>query len=1065
MGIAGGLAFLAVALFLSSPGAAAPPGSGDWNLTGTESYADQTITLLNVTDLGGNPIEYGNVSVAGTGDLSFNNVTLVLPFQATLDIQGRATFRNSTIRGPTWKLWLRGTVQFTDDSLVNATFGAAAVETSAVVLERIVWNCGGAGGTVAVRRAVDFRNQTLENGCVLSYELPILAINKDMEIADVTVKDTGGATGITFSNTLHTGRVRVDLHRVTVNGTGGGWGLYVDAASLSTSYSIHDNSFSNTGSAAIRCDSFDGGMAIWNTTFTNVLRAFRMDGLPNGQVVATADNVTVIGTTDSIWANEVTWVIRNSTLLGASPQFDAGTNGHIKIYDSADSAFAANYPGTGGSIEHFIPLQMAAPTWQGGVAILDDLVTVLDANGAESFQVNASTWTPREIVWWGMYPGNVKVDNRALRPTVLDGGVAFNCTPASFLVSPGMALTDVTCTDDFLPTIAVLTPTFPRIQNTSLIAGTGRVDEAGSGLNTIEFSLDGSAYGPVTFAPGDARNFSFSRAGVPDGLYRIYLRAVDRTANARTVNGGPLTLDTVPPTLTIDPLPVIFSGSSYSIAGTTEPNTTVTVSRAGGFTNTTRSVGNGSFALGVLLEEGQNAYVVMARDAAGNTYSLVATTIVDTKPPALLVLLDGRSTNAAFERNPTVLVEGSSEATAQVRVSGLPAVRTGQAFAIEVPLARGLTNLTVVATDAAGNTAWWFGAAYFDDLPPVLAATLNQLTFAAGSTMATRSGAAALAGTAWDDETGVASLLVNGKSLALDGAGGYSTALALTEGENVFVITASDAVGNTASLRLVIARDTTPPGVSASIEADASPIVLVRDEAHTKGATAKLVVVVTEDGTATFAGASHDLQAGENAFVVPLSEGRNGFTVSVADLAGNVAPLTTLFVERRSLPPVLTVSAPFEGASVDTDFVEVRGLADPLSTVRINGQPVTVTATGEFRAPIALAVGGNSLRVEATDPVGNVNSTTRTLTRTVGTGPVPTTAAGVGGLEGMVFLIVGLAAGAAGGSLVARGRSGQAGEDEAGRSGSAPAPAPEPRQAEPKPKGPKGPRGPGPQGP
>jgi len=819
---AGGFGVLAFVLWLASPVAAAPPPSGNWSVTGAEAYLDQTITLLNVTDLSGNATEYGNLTVASSGDLTFDNVTLVLPFRAALDIQGRAVFRNSTVVGETWKLWLRGTVEFTDDTFVNATFGSIAVETSALVLERNLWNCSAGGGTIAVRRALDFRNQTLQAGCGLSYELPILTVNKDIEIANLSIRNTGSANGIQFNGALHTGRVRFDLHDLTLNGSGG-WPLYVQAASPSTSYAIHDSAFSESGVAGIRCDSFDGGFAIWNMTFTNVLRAFRMDGLPSGQVVATADNVTVVGTTDSILANDITWVIRNSTIQGASPQFDAGTNGHIRIYDSVATAFAANYPSTGGSIEHFTWLAMGVPTWQGAVAITDDAVTLLDGNGLASIQVNASTWAPQEIVWWGMYPGSSRIDNRQLQPTVRDGGTAFNCTPSSFLVSPGMATVDVTCMDDAPPSFTVFSPTLPRIQNNSLLAGTARVDEAGSGLNTVEFSLDGLNYGPVAFAPGDTHNFSFSRAGMADGTYGIWLRARDRTANERVVTLGPLTLDTVDPALALDPRPPIVSGFAATISGTTEPNTSITVARVGGFTNSTTSTANGSFAVGVLLEEGQNAYTVTARDAAGNSYALVATTFVDTRAPSLSVSLDGKPDTAAVTRTATVRVAGNAEAGSTVRVSGALADRSGEGFSYDLALVRGLNLLNVTATDAAGNTATWYGLAYFDDVAPTVTISVDGEARTSGSTVITRSSTVGLSGVALDNETGIASLIVNGTAIAVAGSGDFSTALPVGEGENRVVVTASDSVGNTASFRFTVVRDTAAPGATASAAADASP--------------------------------------------------------------------------------------------------------------------------------------------------------------------------------------------------------------------------------------------------
>lgn len=1023
--------------FAAAPAAAAPPANGSWNVTGTESYSNQVFVMGNITDIDGNATDYGNVTVTATGDLTFNNVTLFLPFASTFDIQGRLVIRNSTIDGSYWKLWLRGTVELTDNHFVNNSNSGTLIETTAQVIERNNWNCADYGGALHIKRTIDFRNNTLDGGCAISVELATITVNKDITYSNLTIRNTGGATGITVADSFHTGRVRFDYDHLTINGTGGGWGIQIGATASTTSYQIHDSAISNTGSAAIRCDSFDGGMAIFNVTFTDVLRAARMDGLPGGTVVATIDNITSSGTTDSILANDMTWIIRNSTIGGASPQFDAGANGHIKIYDSADTAFLSNFPAAGGSIEHFIRLEMAVPTWQNGVAITDDLVTLVDSLGTSTVIVNASTWSPREIVWWGMYPNNVKADNRDLRPKIFDGNRAFNCTPALFLVSPGMAMQPVTCNDDAPPQLTFQVPTFPHIQNSSLLSGLARVDEAGSGLNTVEYSLDGVSFGPVIFAPGDTRNFTFARPAMPDGTYTLTLRAMDRTGNPRVITGGPYTIDTVSPLMTFDPPPpLVAAAASYTFTGDTEPNTSVFVARAGGFSNSTMSGPNGRFAIGVLLEEGLNTYTLTARDAAGNGYSLSAALLVDMRPPTIVVLLDGAPVTVAREALPSVHVEGTTETAAEVRVNGQAAGRTGADFAFDLPLARGRTNITVTATDAAGNVATWYGVAYYDDALPGLTLEVNGDPLAGRTTVATHSGSVSIAGAATDADSGIASVIVGGQPVSLDGANGFSTVVSVTEGENTVVITASDVVGNTATISFVIIRDSTPPSLAVSIEADTSPVVFADGANMTAGATVKLVLVASEAGTATFGGAPHALVQGTNEFVLTLAEGRNALTVSFSDLAGNPSVPASFVIERKSTAPALSVTSPLPNAQVDAAAVEIVGTTDPQATVRVNGTLVPVSLTGEFHAHVALALGSNTVRVEVTDALGNTNSTTTTITRTAGSGNTnPTPASGGLGVEAFALLIVGLAAGV--GAGMAMGRRGRA-------NAAAPPPADEP---------------------
>ncbi len=1063
--IAGAFGLVAIAAILAAPAAAAPPATGDWNITGPETYSNQVITLSNETDGMGNATLWGNVTILPGASLTFQNVTLVLPFQSTLDIQGRADFGNSTIVGETWKLWVRNDSVFVRDRFVNATYGGTSIENANSVFDNLTWDCGGnSNGVIHIKRPIDFRDHLLKEGCSMSIELATLTVNKNIEYTRLTILNASGATGITFGDSSHTGNVRFELHNLTINNTGSGWGIYIGATANTTTVWIHDSSFAYTGSAAIRADSTQALLRIWQCSFEGVLRAARINGIAAGTVVGYIDNIYVNGTTDSIYAEDATWIIHNATVLSPSPQFAAGPNGHIKIWDSADSAFLSDAPSAGASIEHFIRLEMAAPTWQNAIPIIGNLVTLLDSNGVPGMLVNASTWTPQEIVWWGMYPNNARVDNRQVRPVIQDGGTTFNCTPSAFFVTPGMALTSVTCNDNAPPTIVFVSPAFPRIQNSSTINGTARVDEAGSGLNTVEFSLDGSAFGPVTFAPGETRNFTFSRAPMPDGTYTVTLRAMDRTGNARVVMSGRYVVDTVAPGLSFDPPPpTVAASSNYTFTGDTEPNTSVVVARAGGFSNSTFSGGNGRFAIGVLLEEGLNSYTLTARDAAGNGFSLSASLLVDTRPPALAVLLDGEAQTTAREAAPTVRVGGTAEVGAEVAVNGQLATRTGAAFTFDLTLPRGLTNLTVVAVDAAGNRAEWFGFAYYDDGVPTLTLEVNGVPAASGGTVVTRSGSASFAGTAQDGDSGIASLIVNGQAVAVDGAGRYSTVVAVLEGDNVLVVTASDAVGNTASITVHVLRDATAPSVALALDADGSPVVVAGGENYTAGATVKLIVVASEAGAATFGRVAHAVVAGENAFIVDLAEGRNSFTVTFVDLAGNPAFPASIVIERKSSPPSLTLSSPLADASVDTAVVEVVGSTDPFSVVHVNGQVAAVSATGEFRTTVPLALGSNTLHVEAQDALGNLASANRTVTRTAPPPATISTTSGGLGVESMVLLVVGLAIGA--GAGMSMGRRARA---------SAPAegpPAPEPLAASAKTyqspavgqqRGPKGPRGPSP---
>src|SRR6267378_3549838 len=82
--------------------------TGDWIVSANASYANETITILNVTG------QDGNLTVMSPATLLLQNVTIILPFQANFVVQGQADVRNSTVEGEAWHLWLQSRTSFVD---------------------------------------------------------------------------------------------------------------------------------------------------------------------------------------------------------------------------------------------------------------------------------------------------------------------------------------------------------------------------------------------------------------------------------------------------------------------------------------------------------------------------------------------------------------------------------------------------------------------------------------------------------------------------------------------------------------------------------------------------------------------------------------------------------------------------------------------------------------------------------------------------------------------------------------------------------------------------------------
>lgn len=121
---------------------------------------------------------------------------------------------------------------------------------------------------------------------------------------------------------------------------------------------------------------------------------------------------------------------------------------------------------------------------------------------------------------------------------------------------------------------------------------------------------------------------------------------------------------------------------------------------------------------------------------------------------------------------------------------------------------------------------------------------------------------------------------------------------------------------------------------------------------------------------------------------VSLESGANDFTATVLDAAGNESqPSSAIRYVLDTTPPKTTISSPKAGATIDTPTVDLIGRTQARSslTVRNEANASTVTGTaaadGTFRITVPLDPGPNGLTITATDPAGNVGTTTIGVTR------------------------------------------------------------------------------------
>lgn len=220
----------------------------------------------------------------------------------------------------------------------------------------------------------------------------------------------------------------------------------------------------------------------------------------------------------------------------------------------------------------------------------------------------------------------------------------------------------------------------------------------------------------------------------------------------------------------------------------------------------------------VTLLAGINRLKVQLKGAPGSrlTIRIVAT---DTTAPTITIQAPGAN---SITRDSTIAVSGTvrDETATSVLVNGVAASVTTSApgtlafSGIASLLAEGANTVTVSATDAAGHRTDSTRTVLRDTRAPTL--TVSE----PAEQLVTNADSVTVAGVVSD--ASAASANVNGLSLALGTDGTFAARVALTEGANYLTITATDTVGNSASVVRVVTRDIMPPNLTLTEPADSA---------------------------------------------------------------------------------------------------------------------------------------------------------------------------------------------------------------------------------------------------
>jgi hypothetical protein len=325
---------------------------------------------------------------------------------------------------------------------------------------------------------------------------------------------------------------------------------------------------------------------------------------------------------------------------------------------------------------------------------------------------------------------------------------------------------------------------------------------------------------------------------------------------------------------------------------------------------------------------------------------------------------------------------GFNRATAEISLNGEKIVEDKdddfsadvQAFAVPVTLRSG-TNTIRVIERGTNPARFSLEVRATTKLPPAL--TIS----APAPNRITKNTSIAVTGTV-TDATSV-TVTVNGVIAALGAGNSYTATVPLpTEGNNVITVHAVNAAGLATDSTRTVKRDTQLPAMLLNSPAD---------QLLTNGDSVTVSGTLTDANAVTLSVQGVPVIVTNGAFStkVALNEGPNFVLVTATDAATNTVTLTRQ-VNRDKTPPVVAVTSPPNGATTSEATIAVTGSVSDASavTVKVNGNAVAVSG-GVFSTTAALATGANTISVVATDAATNVTTVTRSVTRSVGTGPTP----------------------------------------------------------------------------
>jgi formylglycine-generating enzyme required for sulfatase activity len=585
-----------------------------------------------------------------------------------------------------------------------------------------------------------------------------------------------------------------------------------------------------------------------------------------------------------------------------------------------------------------------------------------DANGYGLYDMagNVSQWC---WDWYG-WPYSTADDTRGFGSgswRVLRGGSWFDDGPGYARCAQRTA--------GFVPGFANHAVGFrlARGSGLGLSSGPGLVDTQAPVLMVpyaVMVSASGSSGATVTYTDAVATDnvgtptITYSKASgtiFPVGTTTVIVTATDGAGNSATGTFTVTVSDTQAPVLTV-PANVTASATSASGAMVSYPAASAT-------DNVSASpVITYSPASGTVFPLGTTTVTVTATDAAGNSATGTFTvTVSDTQAPVLTLPVNV----TASATSASGAMVGYPAASATDNVSASPVLTYSQASGSVFPL--GVTNVTVTATDGAGNSATgMFTVTVSDSQAPVLTVPANVTASATSASGAMVSYPAASA----TDNVSASPVLTYSQ------ASGSVFPL----GTTTVTVIATDATGNSATGTFTVTVSdtqapilTVPANVTVSATSASGAMVSYPAAAATDNVSASPVITYSQASGSVF----------------PL--GTTTVSVSATDGAGNSATEMFTVTVSDTQSPVLTVPADVTASATSASGAMVSYPA-AAATDNVSASPVITYSPA---SGTVFPLGTTTVTATATDAAGNSATGTFTVTVSDTTAPILTLPANV----------------------------------------------------------------------